>query len=110
MLGRESECATLATGGVNTHRGAIWCLGLLVAAAAAEPGRWWPAPAARVATLAVIDGPAVSLAWETNGQRVVRASVPGARGEAERGFPAVLGRAADLARRARPARANGWPA
>ncbi len=35
-LGREAEAAMLtSTGGINTHRGAIWSLGLLVAAAAA---------------------------------------------------------------------------
>src|SRR5476649_1924301 len=37
-IGREGEQAMLqTTGGVNTHRGAIWALGLLVVAAALEP-------------------------------------------------------------------------
>ena len=37
-IGREGEAAMLrTTGGVNTHRGAIWALGLLVTAAALEP-------------------------------------------------------------------------
>ena len=109
VLGRESEARMmLATGGVNTHRGAIWCLGLLVAAAAAEPGRWQArALLARVATLAAIDDPAVSPARESNGQRVVRAfGVPGARGEAERGFPAVLDAALPTLRDARAAGAG----
>ncbi|ELC0901849.1 triphosphoribosyl-dephospho-CoA synthase, partial [Pseudomonas aeruginosa] len=40
QLGRDGEAAMLrTTEGVNTHRGAIWALGLLVAAAALEPRR-----------------------------------------------------------------------
>ncbi|CAG2145866.1 triphosphoribosyl-dephospho-CoA synthase [Cupriavidus plantarum] len=39
-LGRDAEAAMMAaTGGINTHRGAIWCLGLLVAGAALVPMR-----------------------------------------------------------------------
>ena len=37
-FGREAESAMLrATDGTNTHRGAIWCLGLLIAGAARRP-------------------------------------------------------------------------
>jgi triphosphoribosyl-dephospho-CoA synthase len=89
-IGRAAEAAmTEATGGENTHRGAIFCLGLLVAAAgtgspAADLGRvvqarWAPAiPPAR-------DLPAVS-----HGLAVCRAlGLEGVRGEVRRGFPSV---------------------
>jgi len=37
QLGRDAEATMMATtGGVNTHRGAIWAMGLLVAAAAID--------------------------------------------------------------------------
>lgn len=89
VIGRESEARMmLATGGVNTHRGAIWCTGLLVAAAAARPAHWhrdtlldW------VATMAAIDDPAVAPDRESNGRRAIETyGVAGARGEAVRGF------------------------
>ncbi|MGN8158228.1 triphosphoribosyl-dephospho-CoA synthase, partial [Salinisphaera sp. SWV1] len=42
VAGREAEAAMMqATNGVNTHRGAIWALGLIVASAAATPRRQW---------------------------------------------------------------------
>ncbi|MFC7395321.1 triphosphoribosyl-dephospho-CoA synthase [Scopulibacillus cellulosilyticus] len=80
-----------ATGGVNTHKGAIWSLGLLASAAA-------------------INGPNVT-AWQitqtagaiarypdrkspkqaTNGKKVRhRYGVPGAVGEAQQGFPHIM--------------------
>src|SRR6266404_7469008 len=37
VIGRDAECAMLkATGGSNSHKGAIWILGLLAAAAAMQ--------------------------------------------------------------------------
>ncbi|WP_423821227.1 triphosphoribosyl-dephospho-CoA synthase [Salinisphaera sp. SPP-AMP-43] len=89
--GREAEAAMMiATHGVNTHRGAIWALGLIVAAAAAGPRSHWQAPKllARVAELAAIDDPALPPSpMASHGQRAVaRYRVAGARGEAMAGF------------------------
>ena len=117
-LGRDAEAAMLgATGGVNTHRGAIWALGLLVAGAALdgtattatrpravdasmrpdEPASRFAAPACahRVAALAGLlarlpdpDRPAVT---GHKGEAACRAhGVGGARGQAQAGFPAVV--------------------
>lgn len=106
LLGRESEARMmLATDGVNTHRGAIWCLGLIVSAAARRPSRWHADTLlAEVAAMAGIDDPAVSPARRSNGQRAVqRYQVAGARGEACRGFPPIREAGLAMLRRARKA-------
>lgn len=90
-IGREGEAAMLAvTGGVNTHRGAIWALGLLVAAAALEPGQAAAAAiTTRAARIALIDDRAAPQ-QDSHGSRVAqRYGARGAREEAQLGFPAV---------------------
>ncbi len=86
-IGRAMEQRMLAaTDGSNAHRGAIWALGLLVAAAAG--GEREPAAiASRAARLARLpDRFAPRLA--THGQHArLRYGAAGARGEAQAGFP-----------------------
>ena len=89
-LGRSAERSMLSiTDGVNTHRGAIWALGLLVAAAAMgsnAPG----AIANRAGRLARIPDRNAPT-QQTYGRRVIRRySISGARGEAQAGFPHVI--------------------
>ena len=89
-IGRWAEQSMLlTTSGVNTHRGAIWTLGLLVSAAAM--GANAPdAVAYRARQLACLPD------WSapkqpSNGSRVIqRYKVSGARGEAQAGFPHVI--------------------
>ena len=91
-LGRRGEQAMLAaTGGSNAHRGAIWVLGLLVAALALAGSDSTPrevaAVAAGLARLPDRYAPPLS----SNGARVCREfGVAGARGEASAGFPHVV--------------------
>jgi triphosphoribosyl-dephospho-CoA synthase len=86
-IGRGAERSMLSiTGGVNTHRGAIWTLGLLVSAAAM--GSYLPAvvvaSAGRLACLPDRNAPN----QPSNGSTVSRCyNVSGARGEAQAGFP-----------------------
>jgi triphosphoribosyl-dephospho-CoA synthase len=102
-IGRSGErCMFAATGGSNAHRGAIWVLGLLVAARAiqvdeslrggagprAEAGpRETAALAARIASFPDRYAPA----QDSHGARACRRyGVRGARGEAVAGFPHVI--------------------
>lgn len=86
-IGRDGERRMLAaTGGVNTHRGALWALGLLAAGLAAAGT---VAGAARFAAeLAAVDDPAAGGRALSHGARVrLRYGAAGAMGEARQGFP-----------------------
>jgi triphosphoribosyl-dephospho-CoA synthase len=93
-IGREAEAAMLAaTGGINTHRGAIFGLGLLCAAAGARAAGLTDAAAplgaivARLWSREILRGP---LLLHSHGQDAHRRyGVGGARAEAAQGFPSV---------------------
>jgi len=92
-LGRSGEARMMAcTGGVNTHRGAIWALGLLVTAAAQNPldvsAKQVAVRAARLANTVDQFAPAVT---GNKGELACKMyQVGGARLQAQQGFPLVL--------------------
>lgn len=98
-IGLHAERAmSEATGGVNTHKGAIFAFGLLLAAA----GRTWAlsrrlTPQAVCGTVAAMTAGLVEReladlsVWRTAGERLFRDhGLTGARGEAESGFASVV--------------------
>ena len=103
-IGREGEAAMFAaTNGVNTHRGAIWALGLLVSAAAQDPD---DLDATRVAARAGVlarlqDRHAPSVTGNKGEQACRDFDVGGARGQAHANFPHVIQVALPELRRAR---------
>ncbi|HEX8605397.1 MAG TPA: triphosphoribosyl-dephospho-CoA synthase [Pseudoduganella sp.] len=92
-IGRTAEATMMAaTGGVNTHRGAIWALGLLVTAAgqATRDGATPAAIAARAGALARLTDPGAPACTGNKGETARKAyCVGGARGQAEAAFPHV---------------------
>jgi triphosphoribosyl-dephospho-CoA synthase len=101
-IGREAEKTMLTvTDGSNTHRGAIWVLGLLVAAAARE-GTHNPIDVATVAADISRHRDRFATLSLSNGVRVKRwYGVHGARGEAADGFPHVVSVALPMLRQSR---------
>lgn len=88
-IGREGEQAMLVTtNGVNTHRGAIWALGLLTAAAALEPR----AVTLNAARLALLNDRYAPQPMSHGAQVAQRYGARGAREEAQLGFPSVVQR------------------
>ena len=87
-IGRWAEHAMLkCTGQVNTHRGAIWSLGLLVSAAAmgAASSEAIVETARQLACLPDSNAPK-----QQSQELARRYKVTGARGEAQAGFPSVI--------------------
>lgn len=104
-IGREGEQAMLATThGVNTHRGAIWALGLLVTAAALDT-KSTSAGAVTLcaARLALLDDRYAPRPLSHGAQVAQRYGARGAREEAQLGFPAVVQRGLPQLKRSRAA-------
>jgi triphosphoribosyl-dephospho-CoA synthase len=104
LIGRQAEHAMLdATVGSNSHKGAIWALGLLVAALAMHDGD--AATASAVATTAKVIASFEDRAnprLVSHGDAVAhKYGVVGARGEALSGFPHVVAVALPALRRKR---------
>ncbi|MGP6426069.1 triphosphoribosyl-dephospho-CoA synthase [Pseudomonas pharyngis] len=104
-IGREGEQAMLTTtNGVNTHRGAIWALGLLVTAAALDTkSTSASAVTLRVARLALLDDRYAPRPLSHGAQVAQRYGARGAREEAQLGFPSVVQRGLPQLKRSRAA-------
>jgi triphosphoribosyl-dephospho-CoA synthase len=92
LIGREGERDMLAvTGGSNTHRGAIWVIGLLLAARAIGGASATPRQIASLAgRIAQHEDRFVPRLASHGMQACERYGVPGARGQARAGFPHVV--------------------
>ena len=92
-LGRAGEAQMMVeTGGVNTHRGAIWAMGLLVSAVAMQPESLLPQHIAqRAAKIAALPDAFSPKKFSKGSHAVQRYQVPGAREEAQGGFPHIIG-------------------
>ncbi|MFC3607996.1 triphosphoribosyl-dephospho-CoA synthase [Stutzerimonas tarimensis] len=108
QAGRDGEAGMMAvTAGVNTHRGAIWALGLLTTAAALAPEANSAELAGVAAGLARLPDRLAPAQPTSHGEGVrQRYGVGGARAEAESGFPAVIERGLPQLRTSRNAGAG----
>ena len=92
LIGRDGEKRMFeVTGGVNTHKGAIWAIGLLISAASMGKGKYTVDKILTVAgELARFPDRKNSVNATTNGTDVIgKYGVVGARGEAQQGFPHI---------------------
>lgn len=91
-IGRKGEQRMLeTTGGVNTHKGAIWAIGLLVSAAAMGKGCYSIEEMVSLAGETARYPDRHCPITATNGRRVSeKYGVSGARGEAQQDFPHIM--------------------
>ncbi|HHW37254.1 MAG TPA: triphosphoribosyl-dephospho-CoA synthase [Bacillales bacterium] len=91
-IGREGEKRMLqATNGVNTHKGAIWALGLLVSASAMDKGTFSIEEIASTSGAIARFSDRYCPVAATNGSKVInKFGVNGAKGEAQQGFPHII--------------------
>jgi triphosphoribosyl-dephospho-CoA synthase len=93
VIGRDAEHAMLkATSGSNSHKGAIWIVGLLISAAAMQDEDKVPASriAATAKKIASFEDRATPRLVSHGDVVAKRYGVAGARGEVFRGFPHVV--------------------
>ncbi len=98
-LGVRAECGMLrATGGVNTHKGAVYSMGLLCGALGRLEREKWANPAAVLSEISAMAqgsverelGGVTQESARTAGQWLYALyGIAGVRGEAEKGFPSV---------------------
>ena len=107
-LGRAGEAQMMAaTDGVNTHRGAIWALGLLVSSAAMRNGEGSAAALCQTAAaLARLPDDRAPRSFSKGLRATQRYQVPGAREEAQQAFPHIYQLALPQLRRSRTAGAT----
>jgi triphosphoribosyl-dephospho-CoA synthase len=109
LIGRRAERAMFAaTGGSNSHKGAIWTLGLLTAASAIHDEHRVPATAVAhtARAIASFEDKAAPRLVSHGDVMARRYGVAGARGEAVCGFPHVVNVALPVLRHKRQAGAR----
>lgn len=91
-IGREGERKMFeSTNNINTHKGAVWALGLIASAFAIEKGQASSFEVLKIAgKIAQYSDEQHVHQLPTNGLKVIsKYNVPGARGEAALGFPTI---------------------
>ena len=103
QIGRDAEVEMMkATNNVNTHRGAIWALGLLSAAASQETGKITAVKLCRDAgEIAKIDDINTPATFSKGKAACQKYKVNGAKQEAQLGFPSIVNLALPALRNSR---------